>query len=256
MSIKHETERLYANTGISSATLAGKGGFGGVYDSNGKVAVASSMAGEWPDFIIGWDDLPTAADEPVNTLHGGIVLVVAGGTVSAGDSVTLDAAGEWVTATPGERAFGYALDRYATYEDGVEMWIKVDRHIASGSNPTATAAAEASDSIAVSFDSGFAGVSQWLAEIFDSEMKAAAKSAFMFDSIADGAGSPTTAAASVSDEDAAALLFTTDSNGLAILAVDDVATGSGLSVFVRFSPLPSSGDAPTGHPIEIALTFD
>lgn len=235
---------------ISNASLSGKAYFGAKINASGKVAVASSQPGRWCDGIIGEQDVPAAADLPVQFHVAGIVPAIAGGTIPAMAPVTLDAAGEFVVADDGEQAMGYALGYQATsFADGAIFPLLIDKHIAQSVDTIGlTVNAESSDTIAVDVQ-GPQQVSQYVAELYDSSMLEAVVGAFTM--------AETGAGAEVSTSARPRLIFTTDANGAAELTITDVATGSGATLFLVVKALPSAGDPPAvvGE-YEVAVTFD
>ena len=247
--MRHKTNNLYAHSPLSSASLAGKAGFGCLINSSSLVAVASSIAGRWCDGVIGEHDIPTAASEPVEVLAGGIVNCVAGGTVTGGDSVTLDAAGEWVVATAGQEASGYVTGgRNDSHANGTFFWMKWDRHIATSATiPTLVAGAEASNAIPVTF-AGPAEIAQYRCDVYDAAFLQEVVAAYTLAETGTGAEVSTTAKAS--------LVFTTDAAGAAIITVSDVSTTSTETLFVVVSPFPSQGTVPAiPGPVEVTITF-
>jgi hypothetical protein len=236
-------------TAMSSATLAGKAGFGVNINASSKVAVATT-AGRWCQGVLGEQDVPAAADLPAEVITGGFAVAIAGGTVTGGDSVTLDSAGEFVLATAGQEAMGRVVGHQNdSYANGAYFPLWLDRHIAQPATVAAmTIGTESTNVIEISFQ-GPAEVAQYRLTLYTTAMLPALVGAF---TIADGgAGALVTASAKPS------CLFTTTAAGLAELDVTDVAGGSGLTCIAVIEPMPDSGKVPSmPGPIESTLTFD
>jgi hypothetical protein len=74
-------------------------------NSSGKVAVAG--AGNAFAGVLG--NKPAAANRDAEVMFSGVVPVVCGGTVAAGDAVKIDSDGKAVAASSGDKAVGRAL---------------------------------------------------------------------------------------------------------------------------------------------------
>lgn len=91
----------------ATASLSGKKYFACKFGATDKlIAVAGAREG----FGVIQEDTASAAGDSVEVaLPGGGSKVKLGGSVTRGDSITPDANGEFVTATAGQRAIGYAM---------------------------------------------------------------------------------------------------------------------------------------------------
>lgn len=94
----------YGRTGDAAADLTGKEGRVVVRNTSGQWALAGANAGGYRGILTE----AGKAGEGVGVDVGGLVRAVAGGTFSAGVSLTTDANAAVVLATTGQNAIGYA----------------------------------------------------------------------------------------------------------------------------------------------------
>lgn len=99
-------ESLVNVTLEAAADLSAKQYFGVEVNTSGQAA----LAGNGEDIIGVLQNKPDAAGEPATIAISGITKASAGGTIAAGDSVGLDANGEFVSAATGDACVGVALE--------------------------------------------------------------------------------------------------------------------------------------------------
>lgn len=98
------------NEGIAKTYYAGAAVGAHLIVKHGADELHAVQAAAATDKIIGVSDLgDDAAEESMDVFHSGIVLVVYGGTVAAGDLLTADASGRAVVAAAGNRIIGVAM---------------------------------------------------------------------------------------------------------------------------------------------------
>lgn len=115
--------------------------------------------------------------------------------------------------------------------------------------PTLTPQAEAADVISIVFASPVSSVERYIATALDDTTMEVNTAAFAI--------SETGVGAEVSPGARGQLIFTTDASGDATLAVADVATASGKTVWITVEPLFASADqAQACAPASVAITFD
>jgi len=95
-----------------------------VLNTSGQLVAVSSAGADADGVLL---NKPDAAGKAAEFAFGGIVKVVAGGSITAGDKVQSDAAGEALTAASGDHVLGKAL-KDADDGDLVEVLL-VSKHI-------------------------------------------------------------------------------------------------------------------------------
>lgn len=119
---------------------------------------------------------------------------------------------------------------------------------------TLTAAAEVADVIAVTVNLvDLAGVAvsraqRFMVQAFKADMTLASSAEITLAETGTGSEVSTTAKP--------VLVAATDASGDAVISVTDVAGGSGLALFLVFTPVQASGTYTPGTPVMVAVTFD
>lgn len=118
----------------TSATIVGKAasaitdprGKAVKFDSNGKFVLASTAGETFIGIGIVTNDEAIAAGQDVDVQVKDIGVGLAGGSISAGDSLTCDANGKLVKATTdGQFCIGYALEAATS---GKLLRLQIDKH--------------------------------------------------------------------------------------------------------------------------------
>ena len=98
-----KTISIPANTDLSTKQ------YFGIEIANSSGVGQAALAGNGEDVVGVLYNKPSAADRPATVAISGVVKASAGGTITAGDDVGLDAAGEFVSAATGDVIVGVAL---------------------------------------------------------------------------------------------------------------------------------------------------